>query len=153
MRIRKVTPKDYKKISYLIQRNIEQIRENKYTKRETSAWKKANTPSKIKEKMQGNNSFIIIEGNKILGTITLMDNCIRTFFVDYRQRGKGIGSKLFEFIEKHAKKKKLKKLWLSSTPSALKFYKKRGYKIRGPYKFKTTWDVIINETKMEKVLK
>ena len=57
-----------------------------------------------------------------------------------------------ENLEKYAKKKGLKKLWLTSTPAARKFYKKKGYKIIGPYEYKIR-GISFPETKMEKVLK
>ena len=43
--------------------------------------------------------------------------------------GKGIGKELIEFIEKEAKKNKIKELKLYPTKFAISFYKKRGYKI------------------------
>lgn len=151
MRIRKAKLSDAKRISYIIRRNVDGVKENKYTKKQSMAWKKANTPlmieKKIKDKERDN--FVIIEKDKILGFIALDKNWVVNFYVDYKARGKGIGSKLYDFIEKYAKKKGMKKLLLSSTPAALKFYKKRGYKSKGKYRY-YVGKVIIPETKMEK---
>ena len=153
MKIRKAKLLDAKKISYLIRKNIEEVKENQYGKKEVIAWKKMNTPKEISKKMKEKDMFVITKKNKILGTITLKENLVGGFFIRANKRGQGIGSKLLNFIQRYAKKKGHKKLKLTSSPSALKYYKRRGFKPKGIYYFKVNEKISLQETKMEKTLK
>ena len=154
MRIRKAKLSDVGRISYIIKKNIDKVKENKYTKKQAEAWKKENTPFAIKNKIKDKErtNFVMVDNNKILGFIALDKNWVVNFYVDYKIRGKGVGSKLFNFIEKFVKKKGIKKLILNSSPAAIQFYKKRGYKSKGKYKYHVGKALLL-ETLMEKRLK
>ena len=103
--------------------------------------------------MKEKEMFVITEKDKILGTINLQGNLIGGFFINASKRSQGIGSKLFSFIQEYAKKKGIKKLRLTSFPSSLEFYKKRGFKSVGKCYFKVNEKISLHETKMEKTLK
>ncbi len=62
-------------------------------------------------------------------TIDLEGNKIGGVFVKHDLIGKGIGTKLMDFMESKAKKKGIKNVKLYPTKFAMGFYKKRGYKI------------------------
>jgi GNAT superfamily N-acetyltransferase len=72
--------------------------------------------------------FVAVEKSKIIGTITIIDDCIGTVFVDPEYHNKGIGTKLMETIEKLAKDRKIEELRLQSSINAIDFYEKLGYK-------------------------
>jgi GNAT superfamily N-acetyltransferase len=93
------------------------------------AWKKYNTPSKIKNQLNKRIVFCAFEKNKLIGTIALKDDYILGFYVSYTHIKKGIGTILLSYIEKYALKKNIRKLHLTSTPSAFYFYKKKEYRL------------------------
>lgn len=126
MKIRKATLNDANRISYLIQKNTDE-NPNDYTKIQLDTWKKYNTPAKIKKQLVTREVFCAFENNKLLGVIALVDNEILGFYVSFSKRGKGIGSLLFNFIEKEAKRRNIKTLFLTATLSAVPFYKNKGF--------------------------
>ncbi|MFA6105394.1 MAG: GNAT family N-acetyltransferase [Patescibacteria group bacterium] len=85
---------------------------------------------KILKKSKERNYKVAVLGNKIVGVICLTENenRIRQFFVDPLHQGKGVGRELINFIEKEAKKLKLKYLQVHSSLFAVLFYKHFGYK-------------------------
>ncbi len=127
MKIRRATIDDAKRISYLICK-ITEPNPNKYSKKQKIAWKRYNSPSGIKKQIKGRVVFCAFENNRLLGTIALKDNEIVGFNVSFSIRGKGVGSRMLNFLENFARKKGIKKLTLTSTTSAFNYYKKRGFK-------------------------
>lgn len=128
MIIRKALLSDVKKISYLIRKNTEMVKENNYTADQMRVWKKYNTPSGIVKQMKNRIIFCGFEKNKLVGTIGLQNDEIVGLYVSYHQRKKGLGHQLLQYLEKYAKENNLVKLTLTSTPSAEKFYIHNGYK-------------------------
>lgn len=124
--IRKATVKDAQKISYLIQKNTT-CNPNNYSDEQMQAWKKYNTPSKIKEQFKSREIYCAFRHNKLIGTIGLQSNEIVGFYVSYSQRGKGVGKQLFNFIQNKIINKGFNKLLLTATPSAVNFYKQNGF--------------------------
>lgn len=127
MTIRRARSEDAKRISYLIQKNTDR-NPNDYSKEQIIAWKKYNTPSQIKKQLENRVVFCAFKNDRLIGTIALKDNFVLGFYVSYTARGTGIGTELLDYLEKYAIGEDVKKLKLISTPSAFKFYKKRGYK-------------------------
>jgi predicted GNAT family N-acyltransferase len=56
---------------------------------------------------------------------------IRSMAVRGDLQGKGLGSKIMDYIEQKAKEKKLKHILLDARINAVKFYEKHGYKVIG----------------------
>jgi citrate lyase synthetase len=71
----------------------------------------------------------IIEQNEmIIGTGSISaKGQIRDLFIDIKHHRKGYGKKLLVYLEDVAKSKNLKKSFLYSAISAVKFYKSQGY--------------------------
>lgn len=65
---------------------------------------------------------------KLHGIIGLKGNEVRTFFVDPSAQGKGIGRKLYDFLEQRARKKGVTKLILEGSPLGEPVYKKFGFR-------------------------
>ncbi|MBS3093855.1 GNAT family N-acetyltransferase [Candidatus Pacearchaeota archaeon] len=150
MKIINAQVKDAREISRLKKetiKNINQEYNDKQIKTFTKLFSLKNTRRHINERKM----FCLVDKGNIIGTVDLKEDRIGGLFVKFNLVGKGYGKKLMSYIEKFAKKKKLKKVWLYSTPYAEKFYKKLGYKVveRG------TWvcdNVRFSEIKMEKRL-
>lgn len=73
-------------------------------------------------------SFIVKENNIIIGTIRGTKNKITDLFVDKKHHKKGIGKKLMLKYEEEAIKQGSKYIKLQSSPYAIEFYKRLGYK-------------------------
>ena len=72
--------------------------------------------------------FVAKENKNILGIIGLRNNELRTFFVDPDNQGKGIGRKLYDYLENEARKKGIAKLFLQGSPLGEPIYTKFGFK-------------------------
>jgi putative acetyltransferase len=131
MRIRKAKPEDCRKIANLRKKTFEKInvKKGKYTKKQIEFLNKKNPPKKILEKMKKREMFCLVDKDKLLGVIGVEKNRIAGLFVRYNCMGKGLGKKLLNFIENHARKKDIKKLRCDSTIYARPFYLKQGYKL------------------------
>ena len=88
------------------------------------------TPSGlVKEKKK--QYFVCEQGGKIagIGALVKKENEVTTMYIHPKFRGKGIGTKILNSIEKEAKKRKIKKLVLYTHDPAFKFYLKNGFSI------------------------
>lgn len=150
MEIKEATVKDSFQISQLIQQNIE-FNPNNYTEVQKQAWKRYNTPSKIEEQINNRTVFCAFINSELVGTIAIKNNELFGFYVQSFKRNLGIGSKLFHFIEDYAKNQNVEVLKLVATPSAVHFYKKKGFILQ--QKVVTTFfGIDYEEFEMEKSL-
>jgi GNAT superfamily N-acetyltransferase len=152
MLIRKATHSDSRRISYLIQKNTEKVRENNYSKDQKKVWKRSNTPREIENILKNRILFCGFIKNKLAGTIGLQKNEIVGLYVSYSMRGLGIGRKLLNHLEDYALNRNMEKLILHSTPSAINFYTLNGYETLSSGTIKIS-GIEFKETKMEKKLK
>jgi len=151
MTIRNANINDAKRLSYLIRRNTDQVKENGHTPEQKEAWKAQNTPRAVANLLDKRTIFCAFENNRMIGTIGLENDMVTGLYISPRQRGKGIGQKLLHHLESHAQKTGIKRLHLTSTPNGLGFYKKHGYHAEGPIEL--TFDgVTFHETIMSKKL-
>ena len=150
MKIIKANLTHAKRISYLICKSTDS-NPNNYSEEQIKEWKDYNATSKIIKRFENQDIFIALEKNKLMGTIALFKNQVMGLYVSYHKFQKGIGSNLLDYIEIYAKRKCLKKLKLTATPSAVNFYKKRGYKSNGKVVVKIN-DIDFPEIEMEKTL-
>jgi len=129
--IRPAKPADAKRISYLRRQTLERINLKDYGRPVINYLKKKNSPAYILNHMKNRKMFVGIKQGKIVGSIEidLKTASIWGLYIDHRHLGKGIGFKLMQFIEKLARKHKIKKLILHPTKNALPFYKKLGYRL------------------------
>jgi len=130
MHIRKATIHDARRISYLIRKNTEKVEENNYSEAQISAWKLANSPKAIINLLKKRTMFCAFRNGKLIGTIGLQGSEVVGAYVSYSKRGKGIGKKLLSYLEKYARKQQIQRLELTSTPSAVNFYKSLGYQAK-----------------------
>lgn len=129
MMIRKARPKDAKKISLLRRKTLKERNKNDYPKIFVDFLINNNSPKEINNKMKTRDIFCAWEGNTLVGTADLGGDKIGGLFIKSSEIGKGIGTKLMDFIENYALSKKIKRVRLYSTKFAFNFYKKRGYSL------------------------
>ena len=150
--IRQATEQDAARISYLIARNTEKVLENNYSPQQVNTWKKANSVASIKVKLQTTVMFCAFQHDRLVGTIGLQyPNEVVGMYVSYSNRGRGIGGLLLGHLEHYAKKRGLKELHLTSTPSAKPFYLRRDFRDLGQVIVQVD-GVDFYETKMKKSL-
>ena len=128
MKIQKARLEDAKEISELKKNTIEKINKE-YNRKQIAVLKKDYSVKNIIKDIEERKMFCLINNNEILGIVSLKENGIGGLFIRSDLIRKGFGKKLLSFIENYAKKKSINKVWLYSTPYALGFYKKLGYKI------------------------
>jgi putative acetyltransferase len=129
MKIVRAKPEDAEKISKLRIETIKAFPQDNPAPGEMDFIIKRNTPEIIKEKIKTRDIFNMIEKGEIIGNVELNGDKLNNLYVDKNNIKRGIGKKLLLFIEDYAKKKGVKKFYFRSTPSAVPFYKKFGYKI------------------------
>ena len=139
MKIRKFRKEDEKKVDKLVKNVLFEI----FKKR----------PKKL-EKLNNVKLFLVAEDKKkIVATIALIkkgkDYIVKRLYINKEYRNKGLGQEIYYKIENFAKRAKISKLKLTTTPqmkAAIHFYKKNGFK-------KTGEDKKINKIFFEKRLK
>ena len=87
-----------------------------------------NTPAYIAERMAGRDVFVLEEGGRVIGTVSLGDGRLRAMYVDPERQGRGFGRALVEHLEGYARGLGHRELKLSSSLTARGFYRKLGYR-------------------------
>ena len=130
MQIRKTREKDFKGMAKLF---VEEYAKPPYNDK----WTKKEAISSIKSEAMKGESYVVGEGSKIIGFITVTKETpgkiylfIENLVVDSNYQRAGIGKKLVDQIEKEYKKKKnvIISVSVNKDSSAYEFYKKLGYK-------------------------
>ena len=112
----------------MIRKNLLEVNSKDYPKSAIQFLIKIHSPKQLIEKSKEKNIYVLVEKDKIIGTVSLKGDWVLTVFVNPDVHGRGLGRKLMEYIENVAKKRKITKLTLPSSITAEKFYKKLGYK-------------------------
>lgn len=72
-------------------------------------------------------SYIVVDKDKIVGFVSMMDNYLAAIFVQIDRQGHGIGKKLVNYVKEQNKTIQLKVYKRNS--SSVQFYTKQGFKI------------------------
>ncbi|MBD3249324.1 GNAT family N-acetyltransferase [Candidatus Woesearchaeota archaeon] len=128
MKIRKFKPKDARKASYLIQSTMKKTFKECYPKKTVEFMASQRSPKKILELTKVRDLYVMQEEECIIGIVGLKGNEIKNLFVNARYHRKGIGRKLMRKMIDLAKKRKIKKVIVHSSPVAMDFYKNMGFK-------------------------
>lgn len=86
-------------------------------------------PKNFKQKVCKGDYFVAIKGGKLVGVIGLIENEVRTFYVDPKQQGRGIGAKLFKRLIRELKSKGIKNIYVNTSSSAKSYYLKLGFEV------------------------
>jgi GNAT superfamily N-acetyltransferase len=80
-------------------------------------------------------TYVLLEKNKLIGTVTLFKNEIKRLFILPKYQNKGYGKILLNELEKNIEKDKYNIFILDSSLGAIEFYLKNGYEYKN-YKIK-----------------
>lgn len=127
MRIRKYKSDDKQKISYLIRKCIIEVNSADYTAKQVEFISKEFSPAKVHERFSNRAAFVMIDGTKILGCVTLKADEIGSLFVNPRFHKQGVGHKLMSKAEEQAKINGFSDAWVNSSKTAVNFYENLGY--------------------------
>ena len=72
-------------------------------------------------------TYVISQGTKILGFVSMVDNYLAALFIDVTQHKKGYGKQLLEFIKRQHEAIQLKVYQKNTT--AIEFYLRNGFEI------------------------
>jgi len=128
MIVRKFSKEDARKASYLLRKVQREYMIQYYPKRIVEDFYKRNSPAQVIKKAETRDTFVAVEGKRILGINALDGNEIRQYYVNPRYHKKGVGKALMRNIEKIAQRKHIRKLIVKSSINAEGFYKKMGFK-------------------------
>jgi N-acetylglutamate synthase-like GNAT family acetyltransferase len=128
IRIRKAKDKDVIKISNLIKKTLNEVNSKDYPEEIIHFMCKFYSSRNIIKKLSTHMIYVVVKDNNILGTVSLKDNEISSFFIDPKFQYRGIGTKLMAYVELVAKKNGHNSICLSSSTTAYTFYKKLDYK-------------------------
>jgi len=84
---------------------------------------------KVGERMAERDVFVCQQDDRVVGTIALGGDRLRTLFVDPDLQHTGIGARLVDHLEAHARKAGVRELTLSSSLTARGFYERLGYRL------------------------
>lgn len=118
-----------KQVSELIRNTIRAINSKDYSKEIIESMCIRFSEENIIKRAPNRKMILMIEKEVVLGTASLKDNIILSVFVDVNTQGKGIGTKLMNYLEEMARKKGVKKVVLPSSITSVSFYSRLGYKI------------------------
>jgi len=126
--IRRFKTGDEKELSEMSRSCIVTINSKDVEKHEADALYEYFSPERFVEESNMAAVFVAELDGKIAGTATLDGDLVRAVFVSPLTHGKGVGSALMKHVEETAKKSGLKKIILRSSPYAVGFYLKLGYR-------------------------
>ena len=126
--IRLFASNDFPMVSKLTIDCFEKINSKSMSKDELKYAKEYYSTTKLKQSSKELNFYVCELNNQIVGSVAFKKNQIHNLFVDPEFHRVGIGKKLLEFAESKIFKNH-QIIVLDSSPYAVDFYKKFGYKI------------------------
>ena len=125
--IRKLCPNDVEEVSKLIRDTLKDINSKDYSARVIHNLYVYYSPMAILEMSQNRLIVVAIKEDRIVGTVSLKDNFIRTLFVDSTTLHQGVGALLMKHVESHARQKGHLSVKVLSSVTAYSFYQQLGY--------------------------
>ena len=133
--IKKFENVDAQKVSKLIIDIFKETNKD-ISKRGEEFFLKEHSPQNLIAKWKDTFAILVLDENKLIGVgRTKKNGWITHCFVDKEYRRKGIGKMIMKKLEKWLVEKNLKEIYLNSSPFALIFYKKLGYKLNSALKY------------------
>lgn len=127
--IRNATADDVQAISDLIRRTVRHSNAQDYPADVVELIAANFAPDKVAHRLTERDVFVCEAGSRIVGTIALGGDKLRSMFVEPDRQQGGIGARLVEHLEAHALKAGVKELQLSSSLTARGFYERLGYRM------------------------
>jgi putative acetyltransferase len=130
--IREASPEDVAAVSALVQRTVRLSNGRDYSAQAIDLIVANFAPDKVSQRMAERDVFVCQMGDRIVGTIALGGDRLRSLFVDPGLQQAGIGARLVAHLEAHARKVGVSELRLSSSLTARGFYERLGYRLIQP---------------------
>ena len=132
MEIRRYHLGEEEEIWQLFYNTVHIVNQRDYTKEQIERWAPQNKDmKKWAERIKKKNPFVAVEGGEVLGFGELeKDGHIDCFYVHHNYQGKGVGSELYEAIEKEAIKQKMPCLFAEVSATAKGFFLAKNFKIK-----------------------
>ncbi len=130
IKIRKIRLSDYFRVCQLIRRTISYSFKSIYPPKLIKEFCKKYRLSNFKVKARETSYFVAVDSvsSRIIGVIGIKNNQLRTFFVEPRSQGKGIGRLLFSRFEKQARKIGYSQVVVEGGKLGVLIYKKFGFR-------------------------
>jgi GNAT superfamily N-acetyltransferase len=128
MLIRPATGEDVEALSKLIVRTVRISNTPDYEAAAIEELLGYCTPQAVGERMQGRDVFVAVETGRIVGTVSYGDGRLRQMYVAPGRQKAGVGRRLVEHLEAHARALGLDELKLASSFTARGFYERMGYR-------------------------
>jgi GNAT superfamily N-acetyltransferase len=143
MRIRRFQEEDARRVSYLVCKALRETNSRDYPPQTIEAVARSFSPSNVILMSRKRPMYVVADGPRILGTGSLSQNWILSFFVNPRYHGQGIGTHLLDYLERRARKAGHDVTSVPSGFTAIGFYRKRGYrKSRDQSKASKDWVIL-----------
>jgi putative acetyltransferase len=130
--IRDAGPEDVAAISALVQHTVRISNGRDYPPQAIELIVANFAPDKVGQRMAERDVFVCQAGDRIVGTIALGGDRLRSLFVEPGLQQAGIGARLVAHLEAHARKAGVGELKLSSSLTARGFYERLGYRLIQP---------------------
>jgi putative acetyltransferase len=127
--IRPATPADVAALSALIRRTVRLSNACDYAAPVVELICANYAPDKVAQRLAERDVFVCLEGQRIVGTIGLESDKLRSLFVERGVQGKGVGARLVAHLEAHARQAGVTELHLSSSLTARGFSERLGYRM------------------------
>ncbi|HEX9328175.1 MAG TPA: GNAT family N-acetyltransferase, partial [Reyranella sp.] len=130
--IRDAGPDDVAAISALVQHTVRISNGRDYPPQAIDLIVANFAPDKVGQRMAERDVFVCQMGDRIVGTIALGGDRLRSLFVEPGLQQAGIGARLVAHLEAHARTAGVRELKLSSSLTARGFYERLGYRLIQP---------------------
>jgi GNAT superfamily N-acetyltransferase len=126
--IRPASQRDARALSALVRKNADDLLAGSYSARQLAAWKRYNTPARIRRRIAERATFCAFRGRRLCATAALGGTEVQGLYVNPRVCGQGIGRRLLSHLESLAASQGVTSLHLTSTPGAVAFYVRNGWR-------------------------
>jgi GNAT superfamily N-acetyltransferase len=133
MEIKQYSDEYFEETFEVVHKTIEDVFPKYYPRKVVDFFHEYHSKKNMKIKLSQEYVLILFKDNKIIGTGSLVENCINRFFILPEHQNKGYGKKLLIELENKINKILYNKITLESSLGAVNFYRKNGYKY-GDYK-------------------
>jgi GNAT superfamily N-acetyltransferase len=127
--IRPASVADVAALSDLIRRTVRLSNAGDYAAPVVELIAANHAPGKVAQRLVERDVFVCLDGPRIIGTIGLGRDKLRSLFVEPGLQGKGIGARLVAHLEAHARAAGVVELRLASSITARGFYQRLGYRL------------------------
>lgn len=153
MYVRKFKASDAREVARMHRSTIRFVNSKDYPQKQIAVWSGRTSAKRFRNSINMFFRFVAVDKSKIVGFGDFKkDGELSGLYVHKDYQGKGVGYSLLKKIEKSARQKGIKKLFLFSTITAKDFYKNHGYKIIKKTKIRIKHQNLV-VYKMDKLLK